>query len=151
LNNPVNNINPTGLITIKIGGRIYVIHPNDPDPLPSSPHAHILDSPYEVDMNTGEIFDKTKSTGANVGKKTLAALRNAVGLSISVAIILDSIAGTANAAEIDLEYWRQQRYEWKIARKFLSESGYNIIFKNEPTGLMTNRVPFDYMSDDGWF
>jgi hypothetical protein len=48
---------------IKVKGEIWVIHKNDADPLPSTPHAHNYDSGISLHLGTGEFFDKRVSKG----------------------------------------------------------------------------------------
>ena len=72
-NSTIAQIDLSGLAEFKIGGYIFYVHPSDPDPLPSKPHAHIgsPNSPTKVDINTGEVFKNGKATGAYLPKKLL--------------------------------------------------------------------------------
>lgn len=49
--------------TVKVKGEIWVIHKNDADPFPSTPHAHNYESGISLHLGTGEFFDKRKSKG----------------------------------------------------------------------------------------
>jgi hypothetical protein len=49
--------------TIKVRGEIWVIHKNDADPFPSTPHAHNYESGMSLHLGTGEFFNKRKSKG----------------------------------------------------------------------------------------
>jgi hypothetical protein len=64
-NDPVDLLDPYGLVTGKIDGRVIQVHKTDVDPWPSSPHGHIYDKNQVVDIN-GTIYNKT--TGKIVGK-----------------------------------------------------------------------------------
>lgn len=49
--------------TVKVKGEVWIIHKNDVDPFPSSPHAHNYDSGVSLHLGTGEFFDKRQSKG----------------------------------------------------------------------------------------
>lgn len=49
--------------TIKAKGEVWVIHKNDADPFPSSPHAHNYDSGISLHLGTGEFFSKRTLKG----------------------------------------------------------------------------------------
>ena len=75
-NAPGDATDPEGLVKIKVDGTIYYVHPNDLDDKPSKPHAHINNpnSPYKVDIKTGQIFHGGKPTGTFIGRKSLEKL-----------------------------------------------------------------------------
>ena len=75
---PVNGIDPTGTAKFKgVTNEPIYVHPNDVDPFPSNPHGHLGDpnSPYKIDINTGEIYNKTQKTGQKLSLKQLAKLQ----------------------------------------------------------------------------
>src|SRR5580692_12122705 len=76
-NSPTNGTDPSGQLKIKIGGYVFYVHENDPDPFPSQPHGHVGSptSSLKVNVETGELFQGTAATGKNIGKKALSALR----------------------------------------------------------------------------
>jgi len=48
---------PSGkFIKCKHGGRIWIVHPNDPDAWPSQPHGHEYERREKLNLSTGEIF-----------------------------------------------------------------------------------------------
>lgn len=52
----------------KVNGEIWRIHKNDPDPYPSSPHAHCVGGPEnllgcKLHLGTGELFRGRQSLG----------------------------------------------------------------------------------------
>lgn len=49
--------------TVKVKGEVWVIHKNDADPFPSTPHAHNYDSGISLHLGTGEFFQKRTSKG----------------------------------------------------------------------------------------
>lgn len=49
--------------TVKVKGEVWVIHKNDEDPFPSTPHAHNYDSGISLHLGTGEFFKKRTSKG----------------------------------------------------------------------------------------
>lgn len=105
-NNPTNFTDPLGLLKIKIGGYVFYVHENDPDPFPSQPHGHVgsRTSPLKVNVETGELFQGTTATGRNIGKKTLAALRQRLrgaGLLGLGAIVVLETPGIVQAGEED--------------------------------------------------
>jgi RHS repeat-associated protein len=76
--NPINFKDPEGREKIKgIVDRPVFVHPNDLDPRPSDPHAHIgsPNSPHKINIETGEVFHGGKATGQYIEKKKLAKLR----------------------------------------------------------------------------
>jgi RHS repeat-associated protein len=76
-NDSMKATDPSGQAEFKIGGHIFYVHKNDPDPRPSDPHAHIggPNSTTKVDINTGQIFKGTKATGRYIPRKVLTTLR----------------------------------------------------------------------------
>jgi hypothetical protein len=90
------------------------VHPNDPDPFPSDPHAHVgsPNSSSKVNINTGDIHKNGGIVG-NIGRKPLENLRGKLrglgllGLGVTVVLACEDIAqagqeggvnGAANAA-----------------------------------------------------
>lgn len=63
--------------TVKVKGEVWVIHKNDADPFPSTPHAHNYDSGISLHLGTGEFFKKRTSKGFLACKK-LNALRDKI-------------------------------------------------------------------------
>lgn len=49
--------------TVRVKGEVWVIHKNDADPFPSTPHAHNYESGISLHLGTGELFIKRKSKG----------------------------------------------------------------------------------------
>ena len=95
-------VDPTGLITVKISGEQYRVHQNDVDDWPSSPHAHIIDRPQKVDLNTGDIYDvNSRGVVGKMKKKHFAVLKQAVrragiaGSVVGVVLILPEAAHAA--------------------------------------------------------
>ena len=94
---------PSGLKKFKVGGEVFFVHPNDVDPFPSDPHAHIggANSPRKVHIDTGQIFQGAKPTDCNIGKKTLRELRRQMraagllGLAVTVVLVVPEVAGAA--------------------------------------------------------
>jgi len=103
-NGPTASTDPLGLLKIKIGGYIFYVHENDPDPCPSRPHCHVGNpsSPFKVNVQTGELFQGTTATGRHIGKKTLATLRERLHgaglLSLALVVVLEA-PGMVHAAE----------------------------------------------------
>jgi hypothetical protein len=92
---PTTFLDPAGLWKLKIGGDIFFIHPNDPDLLPSDPHAHMggPNSPFKVHLGTGQVFHGGKPTGAFVPGKVLGKLRAfARGKGLLGAVIIVALA-----------------------------------------------------------
>jgi hypothetical protein len=63
--------------TVKQKNEIWIIHKNDQDPFPSSPHAHNRESGISLHLGTGELFDKRQSKGF-IKCKELKTLRNKI-------------------------------------------------------------------------
>lgn len=64
---------------IKHKGEIWVIHKNDPDPLPSNPHGHNKATGYKLHLGNGQLFsNKNKPLNKNISKKYLIAIRDKV-------------------------------------------------------------------------
>lgn len=75
--NPVNFIDPGGLVTEKIDGYVIRVHNVDVDPWPSKPHGHILNSSSgKLTLNAkGQIIQGTKSSHKIVGKLSKSGLK----------------------------------------------------------------------------
>ena len=68
---PLLEVDPLGLATIKLDGKKIQVHSNDVDPWPSNPHGHIYDENQVIDKK-GQIYNK--STGkelCSLSKKSL--------------------------------------------------------------------------------
>lgn len=63
--------------TVKVKGEVWIIHKNDADPFPSTPHAHNYDSGISLHLGTGEFFKKRASKGFLACKK-LKVLRDKI-------------------------------------------------------------------------
>lgn len=53
---------------------IWIIHKYDPDPFPSNPHAHLIDSNIKLDLSTGDCYKKSKKV-YSLKKKDLMKIR----------------------------------------------------------------------------
>lgn len=63
-------------LTIKSPRHIWIIHRNDADTWPSSPHAHDYEHNQKLDLGSGEIYDASnKKCIGNLGRKRLLELR----------------------------------------------------------------------------
>jgi hypothetical protein len=62
--------------TIKRDGEVWRVPKNDPDPFPSDPHAHNVESGLKMHLGTGRLYFGTDDTGKHVSKKDLLAIRN---------------------------------------------------------------------------
>lgn len=54
-----------------VNGEVWRIHKNDPDPLPSDPHAHCMSGKcagLKLHLGTRELFDGSQPTGRRLGK-----------------------------------------------------------------------------------
>jgi len=59
---------------VKFKGERWVIHKNDADPFPSSPHAHNYESMLKLHLGNGDLYNRTTKVGA-MKKKDFKALR----------------------------------------------------------------------------
>ena len=107
-NNPINWIDPDGLVRIKAGGKIYDYHPNDHHGVnPPEVHVHDIETGNKVGAETGTIYDpKGKTSCGNIGKKNLASLRSAMralellGVAVMAYETYDAVTATdAHALE----------------------------------------------------
>ncbi|GAB6188011.1 RHS repeat-associated core domain-containing protein [Thermopirellula anaerolimosa] len=103
-NRPQRYADRTGLLEIKLGGYVFYVHRYDKDPFPSQPHAHVgsANSPYKVNLETGEVFYGSTPTGRNIGKKVLRQLRarlRAAGLLGLAAVVVLETPEVVQAAE----------------------------------------------------
>ncbi|MBI2137464.1 hypothetical protein HYU12_03015 [Candidatus Woesearchaeota archaeon] len=61
---------------IKHGGTTWEIHKNDPDPIPSKPHLHNLETGEKLNPFTGEIYNpKIKKMTGTMKEKDLDELK----------------------------------------------------------------------------
>ena len=58
----------------RVKGEIWMIHKNDADPFPSSPHAHNCDTNLSLHLGNGKLFRKREFVG-NANRKHFLALR----------------------------------------------------------------------------
>ena len=63
--------------TLKVKGEVWIVHKNDQDPFPSSPHAHNYESGVSLHLGTGEFFRKRDSIGF-VDCKKLKSIREKI-------------------------------------------------------------------------
>lgn len=63
--------------TIKSNGYQWVIHKNDADPFPSSPHAHEFNLNVKLDLRTGVMYQKRRQVGF-LTKKEFARLKEKI-------------------------------------------------------------------------
>jgi hypothetical protein len=61
-------------VRIKSKGLIWIIHKNDMDPFPSSPHAHQLDNNIKLDLSNGKCYKK-KQLMYTLKKRDLLIIR----------------------------------------------------------------------------
>ena len=64
-------------VTIKKDGKIWRIHKNDPDPFPSKPHAHNVESGLKMDLSNGDLYFMG-ALQQRVNKKHLLDLRSMI-------------------------------------------------------------------------
>jgi hypothetical protein len=62
---------------VKHKGEVWVIHKNDADPHPSSPHAHNYDANLKLHLGNGDLYAHTTRVG-NIGKKALCVIRQKI-------------------------------------------------------------------------
>lgn len=62
---------------IKSKGEIWVIHKNDRDPFPSSPHAHNYESGLKLHLGNGDLY-RSRNVVTRLSKKSLMQLRKKV-------------------------------------------------------------------------
>ncbi|HHF3044328.1 hypothetical protein WMQ59_22555 [Vibrio diabolicus] len=60
---------------VKFKGERWVIHKNDADPFPSSPHAHNYEARLKLHMGNGDLYNGTELVG-KMNKKSFIKLRN---------------------------------------------------------------------------
>jgi hypothetical protein len=65
---------PDRYASIKHDGRVWRIHLNDADPWPSIPHAHVVNTPYVIDLSNGNIYEK-RNFKQKLDYKSLLAIR----------------------------------------------------------------------------
>ena len=57
----------------KVGGEVWRVHKNDPDPFPSRPHAHCVGGKdrfigLKLHLGTGQMYDGTKPLGRKLAE-----------------------------------------------------------------------------------
>jgi hypothetical protein len=62
-------------VLVKRDGCIWQIHKNDPDPFPSNPHAHNIESGLKLDLSNGKLYLSRKFAGKSVRRKHLKEIR----------------------------------------------------------------------------
>jgi hypothetical protein len=62
-------------VTVKGDGQIWRIHKSDPDPFPSDPHAHNVESGLKLNLSNGDLFLRSQYAGRSVSKKALLEIR----------------------------------------------------------------------------
>ena len=102
-NDPMNFIDPWGLLDIPVRGKIYRYRPNDHHGVnPPEIHLHDIETGEKIGGETGNIYDtKGKKVCGNIGKKALSRIRKAlrkagyiIGAFLTAYSIYDSM--TAN-------------------------------------------------------
>jgi len=63
--------------TIRRDGCIWRIHKYDPDPFPSNPHAHNVESGLKLDLSNGRLWLGRRDTQKSIDRKDLLAIREA--------------------------------------------------------------------------
>lgn len=96
-NDPIDWVDPFGLITVKTTDGVIQVHPQDVDDWPSVPHGHIYDKSQKVNVHTGEIFDKT--TRQYVGKLRRSSMKQLTAKLRKAGLIGAMIALAATTAE----------------------------------------------------
>ena len=62
---------------VKLKGEKWVVHKNDADPFPSSPHAHNYENRLKMDLRTGDLYQgKSRVPCARMGKAQLIEFRH---------------------------------------------------------------------------
>jgi hypothetical protein len=56
---------------VKLKGEIWVVHKNDADPFPSSPHAHNYEKSLKMDLGTGDLYQRKERVPCGRMKKTV--------------------------------------------------------------------------------
>ena len=84
-------------VTIKRDGCVWRIHRNDPDPFPSQPHAHNVESGLKLDLSNGRLYFGRKFAGRSISSKDLEFIRSEAAnrdiiLPPLVASILEKLA-----------------------------------------------------------
>jgi hypothetical protein len=81
--NDVGDIVPPGIDEeyldhyVKHKGDVWVIHRNDADPHPSSPHAHNYEKNLKLHLGNGDLYRRTELVG-KIQKKHLLAIREKI-------------------------------------------------------------------------
>jgi hypothetical protein len=63
-------------ITVRQDGCVWRVHKADPDPFPSRPHAHNVESGLKMHLGTGRLYFRTEDTGRSVASKHLDFIRS---------------------------------------------------------------------------
>jgi hypothetical protein len=61
--------------TIRRDGCVWRVHRYDPDPFPSNPHAHNVESGLKLDLSSGRLYFGARDTEQSINRKHLLAIR----------------------------------------------------------------------------
>jgi hypothetical protein len=62
----------------KINGEVWIIHKNDVDPFPSSPHAHNYDQNMVMHLGNGDLYNSNREIVGRVKRKKLLDFRSRI-------------------------------------------------------------------------
>ena len=62
-------------VTVRKDGCVWRVHRSDPDPFPSRPHAHYVESGLKMHLGNGALFFGNRDTGNRISSKNLAFIR----------------------------------------------------------------------------
>jgi RHS repeat-associated protein len=96
---PQNQIDPLGLIRIKVGGYVIQVNKTDADPFPSNPHGHLYPGREKVNVFTGEILDGRNVVG-KLPAKHLQVLQSRLKKAGMIGLVLTTLA-VADAVALD--------------------------------------------------
>ncbi len=90
------SILPKGIIgrldeqRIKVKGEIWQINIYDPDPFPSNPHAHNLQTGHKLHLGDGSLYtSKNKPLNKTIKRKHLLAIREKCGNNIDLPVLVN--------------------------------------------------------------
>jgi hypothetical protein len=66
-------------IVVKVGGEPWKIHRYDPDPWPTSPHAHHKETGEVLDLTDGTVWKDRSTNTRKLAKKHLLVIRDDLG------------------------------------------------------------------------